>query len=149
MFLRSSDFRILTRPPLCRILAGFRLTHQIQPVEAVLRPDDRPVRVVIPDGGGDTELLGQLHEQLDVLTTVQVLGELLFYRGVEDYVVEIRPLLIGHLVELVDEAILLLESISLEFAKLVDAATDRFVLDALDECVCESSVSMHAVTILM
>ena len=69
--------------------------------------------VVITHRGGDTELIRQFHEQADVFSTVQVLGKLTFDLRVIDDVVKVRFFRVGHLVELVKEAVFLLKAVFL------------------------------------
>lgn len=94
--------------------------------------EDGPVGVVVAHRGGDEELGGELHEQFDVFSAVEDLGELAFDVGVVGDVVELGLLRVLDLVEFVDEPVCLLEAVLLQFTEFVDGAVDFLVLDALD-----------------
>src|SRR5699024_9736433 len=66
---------------------------------------------------------------------VQKLGKLtLIVRVIKD-IVEVRLLLVLHLVEMINKVLLLLLAILLQFPEGIDAATNRFILNSLDQDV--------------
>ena len=69
--------------------------------------DDCPVWVVVTYRGRDTELVGQLHKQFDVLPSIQILGELSLHRGVQHNVVKIGFFRVLDFIELIDESVFL------------------------------------------
>ena len=112
---------------------AFGFADHVDLLLAVFLFENGPVGVVVTDRRGDQEFVRQFHEQFDVLAAVQQFCEMAFHVGVVGDVVEVGLLLILHLVERVNEPVVLLEPVLLKFAQFVHGPSDLLVLDTLDD----------------